>query len=119
MRRQKTFGAFLALSLPLLSIVESTGAATVSFKPPVTYSVPGPYAIAVADFDGDGKLDLAVADVGNAAIGDDGGISILLGNGDGTFQPANHMAGGKNPFSLAAGDFNGDQHFDLVMVNAG
>jgi FG-GAP repeat len=45
----------------------------------------GQRAVASADFNGDGKVDLAVANNGNSS-GEDGGVSILLRNGDGTFQ---------------------------------
>jgi hypothetical protein len=74
----------------------------------------GPYGIgaATADFNGDGKLDLAVVD--SAYVGGNI-ISILLGNGDGTFQ-----AGGTYPagnYYMAVGDFNNDGKSDLVVTN--
>src|SRR5262249_25670228 len=53
------------------------------------------------------------------AIGDNGKVSILLNNGDGTFQPANNIIAGKNPCSIAVGDFNRDGHLDLVVANNG
>ena len=94
--------------------------ATVGFKSAVSYPVgTAPLAVAVGDFNGDGKPDLAVANAGNPAIGDDGNVSILLGIGDGTFQPALSVAAGKNPFSIAVRDFNGDGHADLVVANNG
>ena len=57
------------------------------------------------DFTGDGKLDLAVADTAT----DD--VSVLLGNGDGTFQtrrPRSRSGPGPDSVSIVAGDFNGD-----------
>jgi len=51
-----------------------------SFKPAVNYTVPAATAVAVADFNGDGRRDLA------ATNGYSGNVSILLGNGEGTFQ---------------------------------
>ena len=94
--------------------------ATVGFKSAVTYPVgTTPLVVAVGDFNGDGKSDLAVANAGKPEIGDDGDISILLGNGDGTFQPALNVAAGKNPFSIAVGDFNADDHLDVVVANNG
>jgi len=87
-----------------------------TFQPAVSYSAgPGtlPDAIAVGDFNGDGKLDLAVTSNGNAT----GNVSILLGNGDGTFQPAVLYLAGSNPSSVAVGDFNGDGKLDLAVAN--
>jgi len=78
-----------------------------------------PNGVAVGDFNGDGKLDIAVADYGNPATGDNGGVSILLGNGDGTFQPAISVNAGKNPISIAVGDFNNDGKTDLVLADYG
>ena len=123
-----------------------------------------PSGIVAGDFNGDGRLDLAVADV------DSDDVSILLGNGDGTFQPAQALRGWirvqsrssratsmgtassiwrsldpgsqrrfhpllgngdgtfqpavstrrvSGPSSMAAGDFNGDGHLDLAVANAG
>src|SRR5579864_1224920 len=60
---------------------------------------------------GDGKTDLAVACIPS------GSVSILLGNGDGTFQPAVNYNPGAWPLSLAAGDFNGDGKLDLATAD--
>ena len=70
-----------------------------------------PYSVAVGDFNGDGKLDLAVANEGSD------NVSILLGNGDGTFQAAVDYGAGTDPDSVAVGDFNGDGKLDLVVAN--
>lgn len=72
----------------------------------IAYNAPSlaalsPFAVATGDFNGDGKLDLAVAYF-NAG----GAVSILLGNGDGTFQSAANYAVGSGPTSVAVGDFN-------------
>jgi hypothetical protein len=75
-----------------------------------------PNSVAVGDFNGDGKLDLAVTNVATGNIGP-GSVSVLLGNGDGTFQPAVEYADGSNPNSVAVGDFNGDGKLDLVVAN--
>ncbi len=71
-----------------------------------------PIAIAVADFNGDGRPDPAVAN------NHDGNVSVLLGNADGTFQAAINYGAGTTPKSIVAGDFNGDGRMDLVVANA-
>jgi hypothetical protein len=70
-----------------------------------------PYGVVVGDFNRDGKVDLAVT---NAT---DNKVSILLGNGNGTFQPqATYNVGGQ-PGPIAVGDFNGDGKLDLAVGN--
>jgi hypothetical protein len=72
--------------------------------------------LALADFNGDGKLDVAVT----MQAGDSGAwhFAILLGNGDGTFQPPRIYPAGGSPTLLAVGDFNGDGKPDVVVTNA-
>jgi hypothetical protein len=92
-----------------------------AFKSPVTYRSGGQVAvsIAVADVNGDGKLDLLVANQGGESNGD-GLVSVFLGNGDGTFQaPATYDAGDSVTSSLAVADFNSDRKADLVVANSG
>ena len=92
----------------------ATKASAVDFASPKSYPVGiSPAAIAIADFNGDGKLDIAVANSGSASV------SILLGNGDGTFKGAVNAPAGPSPQSLAIGDFNGDHKLDLIVVNPG
>ena len=78
-----------------------------------------PWSVAVGDFNGDGKPDLAVANEGDLGVGDYGNVSILLGNGDGTFQSAHNIVAGKNPVSIVVGDFNGDGRLDIAVANNG
>ena len=77
-----------------------------------------PTALVVGDFNGDGLLDLAVADRGNNN-GAGAGVAILLGDGDGTFQPPAFYATGAEPAAIVAGYFTGDDILDLAVANHG
>ncbi len=74
-----------------------------------------PITVEDGDFNGDGKMDLAVANQGSS------NVNILLGNGDGTFTeaPGSPIAVGALPRAVAVGHFNGDTHQDLVVSNGG
>src|SRR5207245_2632375 len=76
-----------------------------------------PKTVAVSDFNGDGRLDLAVANVSSYDV--PGTVSVLLGNGDGSFQPVQSFAAGSDARAVAVGDFNGDGRPDLAVANAG
>ena len=89
-----------------------------TFQAPRSFAVgSSPLSAAVADINGDGRLDLAVANYGNPSVGDLGNVVVLLGNGDGTFQPALPFTVGTNPESVVVGDFNGDGKLDLAVAN--
>jgi hypothetical protein len=72
-----------------------------------------PQAVAVGDFNGDGKQDMAVVNTTSATV------SVLIGNGDGTFKTKVDYTTGSSPFSIAVGDFNGDGKLDLAVTNSG
>ncbi|MHB8953754.1 MAG: FG-GAP-like repeat-containing protein [Pirellulaceae bacterium] len=70
------------------------------------------------DFNNDGALDLAMPNGGSAGyVGST--LSVLLGNGDGTFADVQHIETGIYPVSVTTGDFNGDGTLDLVAPNYG
>jgi len=80
-----------------------------------------PNGVVVGDFDGDHKLDLAVANSGNPNLipPDPGNVAVLLGNGDRTFQAPQTYAVGHTPLTVAVGDFDGDRVPDLAVANFG
>jgi len=70
-------------------------------------------ALAVGDINGDGFADIAVANSGSS------NVSVLLGEGNGSFQAAFNFAVGTNPQALTFGDFNNDGRLDLAVANQG
>src|SRR6266481_3683663 len=85
-----------------------------TFQAPHTFADPGmthPYFVAVGDFNRDGKLDLVISNELNTTV------SVLLGNGDGTFQAAQDFAVDNDPVSVTVNDFNGDGAPDLAVAN--
>ena len=85
---------------------------SVALGTPASLSVgSSPNYMAIGDLNGDGKLDLVVANYSGSDI------SVLLGNGDGTFQAAVNYGAGSWPLSIGVGDFNGDGKLDLAVVN--
>jgi hypothetical protein len=69
--------------------------------------------LAAGDFNGDGHADLAVVNQASNTV------SILLGNGDGTFRPKTDFPTGTTPVAIALADFNGDGKLDLAVANSG
>lgn len=72
----------------------------------------GPVSVSVADFNGDGNSDLAVANM------EDNNITVLSGNGDGSFQIAGKYKVGRYPRALAVGFLDEDATIDLAVANA-
>ena len=86
-----------------------------TFAAPVSYpAAAGADAVVTGDFNGDGKLDLAVGEGATETFG--GGVNILLGNGDGTYSAGASIALSAGSGSLAAADFNRDGKLDLVVL---
>ena len=84
----------------------------VSFTAPKNFAAgESPVSVAISEFNGDGRLDLAVANSGS------NNVSILLGTGTGSFTPANNFAAGRGPRAVAVGDFNADCKLDLAVAN--
>ena len=103
-----------------VSILLGNGDGT--FQSPTLYAAGNyPVSVIAGDFNGDGKLDLAVADDGdlNGNATATGGVSVLMGNGNGTFQPAVIYGAGAGPASLVAGDFSGNGKLDLAVADPG
>jgi FG-GAP-like repeat len=108
-------GVILAVSL-----TQFAAAGEIGFQPAQTYPVgSNPIWVVTGDFNNDGKRDLAVINHGDPTVGDPGGVSILFGKGDGTFQPAKNIAIGKNCTSAVVGDFDGDGNEDLALLRPG
>ncbi len=94
----------------LLGNGDGTLQAAVSYS---TGTSSDPGSVAIADVNGDGKLDIVVANQGAASV------SVLIGNGDGTFQTHVDYGAGSQPYKVAVADVNGDGKLDIVCANFG
>jgi len=104
-------GMLLVIGLGGTVLFRATAASPVLFAPaPTTTTSSQGVSVVAGDFNGDGKLDLAVA----TKTGD---VSVFLGNGDGTFRARINSVANADPGAMVAGDFNGDGKLDLVVAN--
>src|SRR5262249_22657129 len=112
-RSTLTFPCSLALLLTLgLATTRSADASPQFAAPFLSFDVGRlPQSIAIGDLNGDGTPDLV------AASPDDHSVSVLLGNGDGTFaeRVERHVIG--DPYCVVIGDMNGDGKLDVVTAN--
>jgi len=96
----------------LSGALASGARAAATFAPARSFATnPGPASVAVADFNGDGKLDLVTVNSAN--------VSVLLGKGNGTFGAHTDFVAGTNPNGLAVADFNADGKPDLAVSDGG
>ena len=109
MRRVHMLGAATALAFAATTLA----ATYVGFAPQQSYPAgDGPHQVRVADFDGDGVLDLATSN----EVGDD--MCVLFGNGDTTFGAPVFYPAENTPLSIGAADIDSDGDVDLTVCNA-
>ena len=113
MRTRLPFLTTMATLCLALGTIPSRSAAA-EFAAARSYPVgTSPSGVATGDFNGDGKIDVAVVNSGS------NDVSLLLGNGNGTFQPAKNFNVGNSMDSILAADFNGDGKLDLAIFLQG
>lgn len=110
---RRTGGVMAVLAYLCLGVQIESAKAWLRFDKLMIEGVPYAYDIATADFNGDGKADLALTRwEGNEAV-------VFLGKGDGTFPISTPLATGVHPNNVATGDFDGDGDMDLAITNGG
>jgi len=122
LRQVQRFVFFLFVCVGFVSTAAGQNGSRFSFAAPVSLDTPAPQ-VALADFNRDGKPDVATA-TGAQDPTNPGKIVLYLGNGDGTFQPRREWdyrpLVGANPYPPGAvADFNGDGYLDYAMGHGG
>src|SRR5205823_14177241 len=107
------------LALPL-ALVASASAEPLFRAPSLIFATgPNPTSVAIADLNGDGRPDLVVTNGGQYSVVRGHSVSVLFGNGDGTFGSRSDLDVGELPQSVVVADLNGDGRPDLAVGNAG
>ncbi len=118
MTRKSFPRALSTVSICVILLSSLALADTSLFLPAVSYATGGKLAraIAVADLNGDGRPDIIAVNNAGKQWNSNGSISVLLGNGDGTFgKPVVYDSGGYGPTAIAVADLNHDGKPDLVV----
>lgn len=102
-----------------LLLGNSRGAFTEAATSPIAIKTgrqPHTHGLAIADFNADGRADLATVN-----SNDDNDVAVALGNGSGGFSqaPGSPFRVGRSPYPLAIGDLNGDGHLDMAVTSTG
>ncbi len=114
LRGRRLVAAALMMVFVLVGATSAQAATNASFAPFLSSETgSGPTSVAAADFDGDGRGDMAAA---NYSV--EGSVSVLLGNGDGTFKAKVDYPVNLYPVSVAVGDFNRDGRPDLAATSS-
>src|SRR5215213_5186552 len=110
-RRTSSVATALAVFAILWATAPAAGAAATFSGLAEVPAGTNPWSVAVGDFNGDARADLAVVNLSSD------NLSVRLGVGNGTFTAAADVAVGDAPWSVAVGDFNGDTKADLAVAN--
>ncbi|MEO8151255.1 MAG: T9SS type A sorting domain-containing protein [Bacteroidia bacterium] len=111
----KTTITRVTLALMAISVLHQSNA-QVCFNPKASYTADiNSSSLCYADFNGDSIIDLAVANIASGGSN----VSILLGDGLGSFSAATNFPVGALPRSICSADFNGDDNADLATTNSG
>ena len=124
MRRARLLLSLSSCVFVVLAAQQLVASTRMNFATPVRYSSGGngPNSVAIADLNGDGKLDVVVSNwcMNNTVPCPGSSVGVMLGNGDGTFKPGvAYASGGVYALFVAVGDLNDDGKPDIVVANCG